>query len=77
MVPPQKDCLVTMSIKVPERPSSLMMSHQATFHNRLDGFTAGLSGNDEYLGARKARLPDESPRHVPQSPRWFHRKIVW
>ena len=78
MVPPQKDCLVTMSIRVPERPSSLMMSHHATFHNHLEGSTAGLSDNDEYQGAREAQLPDdESPRHVPQSPRWFHHRIVW
>ena len=53
--------------------------YRAKIHNRQDGSTTeGLSGNNEYQGARKAQLPDdESPSHVPQSPRWFHRRIVW
>ena len=63
-VPPQKDCLVTIIVRVPEGHSALMMSrHHATFHNHQDGSTAGLSGNDNFQGIGEAQHPDNSDAH--------------
>ena len=64
MVPPQKDCLVAIIVRVPERHSPLMRSrHHATFHHHQDGSTAGLSGNDDFQGVGEAQHPDNNDAH--------------